>query len=284
MPDHEIQGSKTNSKRKGKIIGISSAKGGIGRTVITANLAIALSSKRLSTCILDGCFQFGDINIAMDLQPMFTIKDVIEQMDSIDEHNILNYLYRHESGVKVLSAPHRPEYADLVTPEVLEKICNLLLPHFDYILVDVMAGLPDKSLYFLEKADQVLLLTDLEMTTLKNTKLMLEILETLELREKLQVVVNRSTMQSVIQSSDVLQILGEPSLLYVPNDFDIVSKSLNIGIPFVLNHRRIDLAKAIFGIADFLTAGQEIALYKPKPSSFAQMLLDKFRRPKERSQ
>jgi pilus assembly protein CpaE len=284
MPDHEIQETKGSSKKKGKIIGICSAKGGIGRTVITANLGIALSSKRSNTCIIDGCFQFGDINIAMDLQPMFTIKDVIEQLDTIDEHNILNYLFRHDSGVKVLSAPHRPEYADLITSESLEKICNLLRSHFDYILVDVMAGLPDKSLYFVEKADQILLLTDLEMTTLKNTKLMLEILDTLELRHKVQVVVNRSSMQSVIQSSDVPQILGEPSLLYVPNDFDIVSKSLNIGIPFVINHRRIDMAKAIFGISDFLTAGQEIAVYKPKPASFTQILLDKFRRSKERSQ
>ncbi|WZL72723.1 P-loop NTPase [Clostridiaceae bacterium 35-E11] len=284
MPDNQTLEDTNTVHKRGKTLAICSAKGGIGRTVITANLGIALSTKQFKTCIVDGCFQFGDINIAMDLQPMFTIKDVIEQLEFIDEQNILSYLFHHESGVKVLSAPHRPEYADLITSEALDKIWDLLLMHFDYILVDTMAGLPDRSLYFVEKADHILQLTDLEMTTLKNSKLMLEIFDILELRHKVQIIVNRSTMQSVIQATDVPQILGETSLLYVPSNFEIVSKSLNIGIPFILNHRRIDMAKAVFGIADLLTAGQEIALYKPRTLSFAQMILNKFKLAKERSQ
>ena len=263
-----------------KMIAVCSAKGGIGKTVITTNLAIALAYRGMRTSILDGCFQFGDVNLAMDLQPKFTIKDAVEQLDHLNDDLILSYLSRHESGVKVLPAPPRPEYADLVTPTALDKITHLLLHKSDFLLVDVLAGLSEQSLYFIEKAHHVLLITDLEMTSLKNTKLILEVLDTLELRHKVQVIVNRATMKSVIQASDVPQILGASSLFYIPNDFDVVSKSLNIGIPFVTNHRRIEISKAIFALAHHI-AGQEGNGYIPPKAHFLHLWMQKLRRKKE---
>jgi pilus assembly protein CpaE len=274
MEKHNQGGGEERAKR-GEMIAICSAKGGVGKTVISVNLAVALSKKNIQISMLDGDFQFGDVCLAMDLHPTFSIKDVVENMESLDSFALSSYLMKHPSGVKVLAAPERPEYADLVTPQVTDRVCELLLSQHDYLIVDTGAGLQEKCLPLIEKADQVFIITNLEMTTIKNTKMMLETLELLGLRHKVQVVVNRSTMESVIQADDVPDILGEESPIFIPNQFQMVSQSLNIGIPFVVNHGKTDLSKAIFKMAEQMVSRREISLFKPKPSSFLQSLFQK---------
>jgi pilus assembly protein CpaE len=272
--DNEINGSNQKRKR-GEMIVVCSAKGGIGRTVLTVNLAVALSKNNIQIGVMDGNFQFGDICLALDLQPTFTIKDVVDNISEMDSFGLSGYLMRHSSGVKVLAAPERPEYADLVTSDVVDKVCDLMLQQHDYLIVDTGVGLQDRSLQFIEKADQIFVLTNLEMATMKNTKLMLETLDMLGLGDKVEVVVNRSNMESVIQASDVSDILDADTPFFIPNQFQLVSQSLNIGVPFVMNHAKTDLAKAVFKMAEQLIARREITLFKPKPPSLFQALFQK---------
>ncbi|QOR67507.1 AAA family ATPase [Cytobacillus suaedae] len=264
-------------KKRGELIAVCSAKGGIGRTTLTVNLAVALFKKNISISIVDGDFQFGDIGLAMDLQSTFTIKDVVEEIDRLDEFSLASYLCNHGTGVKVLPAPDRPEYAEVVSDEILSKILDLLLVQQDYVVADTGVGLQEKTLQFIEKADQVLVITNLEMAALKNTKLMLETLEVLGLREKVKVVINRATMDSVIQASDVPEILGEDDPIYIPNDFQIASQSLNIGIPFVMNQGKTELAKSVFKMAEQLTTRREISLIKTKKPSIISKFLNRKR-------
>ena len=276
MPKDELEGSRTPAPGRGEMIAIASAKGGIGRTVIAVNLAVALSKNtRLKVSVLDGDFQFGDVGLAMDIHPTFTIKDVVDSLEAMDRHTLPSYLIHHSSGVKVLAAPERPEHAELVTPEVVNRVCDLLLQQYDYVIADTGVGLQEQSLALIEKADQVFVLTSLEMTAIKNARLMLETLELLGLRSKVQVVVNRSTMESVIKASDVPDILGAELPIFVPNDFQTVAQSLNIGIPFVMNHAKTDVAKSVFKMAEQLISRREIALFKPKQPSLFQSLFAK---------
>lgn len=268
-------GGKQSMKR-GEMIAVCSAKGGIGRTVIAVNLAVALSkNNRISVGILDGDFQFGDVCLALDLHPTFTIKDAVDGLDEMDSYAMSNFLIHHASGVKVLAAPERPEYADIVTEQVIERVCSLLLEQFDYLIVDTGVGLQDKTMSFLEKADQVFVLTTLEMASIKNAKQMLETLQLLGLRDKVKTIVNRSTMESVIKAGDVPDIIGEESPTFVPNDFAIVSQSLNLGIPFVLNQGKTDIAKAVFKMAEQLISRREISLFRPKDQSLLESILMK---------
>ncbi len=269
-----LQQGKT---KRGELIAVCSAKGGIGRTTLTVNLAVALFKKNISISIVDGDFQFGDVGLAMDLQSTFTIKDVVEEIDRLDEFSLASYLCNHETGVKVLPAPERPEYAEIVSEEILSKVLDLLLVQQDYVVVDTGVGLQEKTLQFIEKADQVLVVTNLEMAALKNTKLMLETLEVLGMREKVRVVVNRATMESVIQPSDVPEILGENDPVYIPNDFQIASQSLNIGIPFVMNQGKTELAKSVFKMAEQLTTRREISMIKVKKPSILSKFLNRKR-------
>ncbi len=245
------------NKPHGKVIAVCSAKGGIGRTIITVNLAVALYKKNISVAVLDGDFQFGDVALAMDLQNTFTIKDVIDGIANLDEHSLSGYLASHESGVKVLPAPDRPEFADLVTKETVNKIINLMRSMFEYVVVDTEAGLNESTLNIIEHADQILVITNLEMTAMKNTKLLLETLEALGLRGKSRVIINRANMESLLNAEDAPKILGTEDPIFLPNDFHICSRSLNIGIPFVINQGKTDAAKGIFKMAEMLSSGRE---------------------------
>jgi pilus assembly protein CpaE len=275
MDQTERLNEEQSKGKRGEMIVICSAKGGIGRTVLAVNLAVALTKKNIQISVLDGNFQFGDVSLAMDLHPTFSIKDVVEEIGTMDRFMLAGYLIHHASGVKVMAAPERPEFADLVTPAVIDRVCDLLLSHHDYLLVDTGVGLQDRTLQFIEKADQVFVMTTLEMTSIKNTKLMLETMDILGCRQKAQVVINRSTMESVIKTMDAQEILNEELPIFIPNDFQIVSQSLNIGIPFVLNHAKTDIAKSIFKMAEQLISRREISLFKPKQASLLHQLFHK---------
>ncbi|WML43334.1 AAA family ATPase [Neobacillus sp. PS3-40] len=251
-------GQINTNRRHGEMIAVCSAKGGIGRTILTVNLAVALFKKNFSVAVLDGDFQFGDVSLALDLHTSFTVKEVIEGLETLDEHSILGYLSTHESGVRALPAPERPEFADLVTKEAMDKIIELMVRQHDYIVADTGAGLNEQTIHLIEKADKILVVTNLEMTAMKNTKLLLETLEVLGLRSKVRVIINRANMESVIKAEDAATILGEANPIYIPNDFQICSQSLNIGVPFVLSQGKTEVAKGVFKMAELLTSNRSI--------------------------
>ncbi|GAA0182617.1 hypothetical protein SH2C18_49660 [Clostridium sediminicola] len=244
-------------KSKGEMIVFASAKGGVGKTVISVNTSVAIAQKGFTTCILDGDFQFGDVNLAMDIQPKLTISDLVQDIKSLNGNILSNYLQNHESGVKILSAPLKPEYADLITPLVIETVCNTIIKQNRYLIVDLGPGLPEHNINFLEKADKIFLVTDLEMASLKNTKLMLKTLGALELKEKTKVVVNRGDMESVIKFRDVRGILGIDDLFFISDNFKVVSKSLNIGTPFVIKKPNEKISYEINNFASQIHGGKK---------------------------
>ncbi|WHY87711.1 AAA family ATPase [Neobacillus novalis] len=256
MTSHEnMQTAEVNlHQKRGKLIAVCSAKGGIGRTTLTVNLAVALIKKNFSVAILDGDFQFGDVNLAMDLKTSLTIKEVVEGMGSIDEHSLANYLAVHESGVRVLSAPERPEFADLVTNEAVTKIVDVMVAGHDYVVVDTPVGLNEQAIQFIERADQILVVTNLEMASLKNTKLLLETLDILGLRSRARTIINRANMESVIKATDAAKILAVENPIYIANDFQICSQSINLGVPFVIKHGKSEAAKSVFKMAELISS------------------------------
>lgn len=242
----------TNHEKKGEMIVFASAKGGVGKTVISVNLAVAFAEKGFSTCILDGNLQFGDVNLALDLQPKLTISDLVQDINSIN-NTLPNYLQTHESGVRVLSAPTKPEYADLVAVSTLQIICRKILEQNDFLIVDLSAGLSENNIRFMELADKVFIVTDLEMAALKNTKTMIKTLDVLEMNKKISVVVNRQDMESIIKAKDAAALLEMENLFYVSNDFKVVSKSFNIGIPFVISKPKERISNEINIMASKIT-------------------------------
>ncbi|WEG13581.1 P-loop NTPase [Pullulanibacillus sp. KACC 23026] len=265
MVDQAAMNSKRN---KGELIVVCGAKGGIGKTLISINLAIALQKNRKQVALWDGDFQFGDVDISLNLQPTFTMEEVIESMDSLDQYSLESLMTVHESGVAVLPAPRRPEFADLVTPAILTKTLNLLLERYERVVVDTGAGITEQSLSLLEQADQILLVTTSGLSPVKHTKSILEIFDALELRERVRVVINRSTMESMAPIEKILETLQIDTAYTVPNNFSVAHASLDEGRPLTLYKSKSDVARAIFKMAETMETGAPIDPIVPPKTSF----------------
>lgn len=235
-------------EKKGQMAIFISSKGGVGKTVLSVNTAAALASRGFSTCILDGSFQFGDVNLALDIQPRYTISDLVQKEDQIEKANISNYLYTHDSGLKILSAPLRPELADLITAPIIPGICERLLQDNKYLIADLTTGISEINLSFIELADLVFIVTDLELNALKNTKTMIKTLKKLDMGNKLRIIVNRSDTETLTKASQVPDMLETDEVIYISDDYKVVSKSLNIGIPFVISKRKEKISTDILNI------------------------------------
>lgn len=249
MQTSEIYNSKSNNT-KGKMVIFISGKGGVGKTVLSVNAAVELASRGSATCVMDGDFQFGDLNLALDLQPSFTISDLIQGAESLNNVKISYYLDRHSSGANVLSAPIKPEQADLIEGTHIKIICDKILKEHDYLLVDLPSRLSENNLIFMEMADEIYLITDTSFTAIKNTKIMLRITKLLNMDDKITVIINRSDAQGLIKSGDVKNMLDIQNAIFISNNTKVVSKSFAMGIPFVKDKPRERISRDIVELVD----------------------------------
>ncbi|MEQ8156425.1 MAG: P-loop NTPase [Clostridiaceae bacterium] len=249
MENREISSNGTK-KTRGKMVIFISGKGGVGKTVISVNTAVELAGRGIPTCIMDGDFQFGDLNLALDLQPSFTISDLVQGAESLDKVKISYYLDKHSSGVNVLSAPIKPEEADLIKASHIKVICEKILEEHDFLIVDLPSRLSENNLTFMELADEILLITDTSFTAIKNTKIMLRITRLLNMNDKIKVIINRANAKGLIKSVDVKNMLDIQDAVFISNDTKVVSKSFAMGIPFVRSKPRNRISRDIAAFAD----------------------------------
>lgn len=239
-------------KTKGRMIIFISGKGGVGKTAIAVNTAVELAGRGFSTCIMDGDLQFGDLNLVLDLQPSFTISDLIQGAEALNSAKISYYLDKHKSGVNVLSAPIKPEQADLVEGSHLKIICNKILEEHDFLVVDLPSRLSENNLIFMEMADEIFLVTDTSFTAIKNTKIMLRIINLLNMKDKIRVIVNRADSKGLIKAGDVKDMLDIQEAIFICNNTKVVSRSFAIGVPFVKDRPREQISKDIVKLVDKL--------------------------------
>jgi pilus assembly protein CpaE len=249
-----------------QVIGVFSPKGGAGRTTIATNLALALQKETNGrVCLVDANLQFGDVGVLLNLNPKNR-----SMMDAVDggepDAEITNsVVIDHSTGIRVLLAPPSPEGADLVTPAYLRKMVDHLRETHDFVVVDLPAALNDHSLAIMDAADQIVVLTALEITTIKNVRLFLEVADQLEYdRSKIRLVVNRSDSAQGIRIADVEASIRRSIDGTIVSDGRLAVLAVNRGVPFVVSHPDGALSRDITKLARTL-AGDAIAA-KDKPN------------------
>src|SRR5204862_8140582 len=112
----------------GQIIALFSPKGGVGRTTVAVNLAVAAATDLgKSVVLMDGSFQFGDVGVLLNLNPKNkSIADLVPELDGAELETIDPFIINHSSGIRVLLAPPTPETAELVTAASVRKVLDLL--------------------------------------------------------------------------------------------------------------------------------------------------------------
>ena len=245
---------------RGKIITFFSPKGGVGRTTIATNLAVALhQSTGQPVCLVDGSLPFGDIAVILNMSPKAkTIADLVGAFDQVDAEVLESVLVAHSTGIKVLLAPPTPEAAELITGANIKKVLETLRESYAYVVVDTWPSFQEQVLTMLDVADVILTLMTLEITSLKNVRVFMEIAEKLGYDDqKVQLVANRNDSSGGIKASDVEASLARKIPHTIVSDGRALVLAVNRGVPFVISHRDSQVAKDIFTLADKLTGAGE---------------------------
>ena len=251
--------------RQGRLVTVFSPKGGTGKTVLSTNVSASLAKhwgKR--ALLLDLDLQFGDAAIMLGIEPDKTIYDLVTAPGELDSEKLAGYTTRHASGLDVLPAPLRPEDAELVTEAKLARLLEVARESYDVIVVDTSPFFHGPMLATLDRTDELLLLTSLDVPTIKNVRLSLQTLELLSFpRDRIKVVLNRANSKVGMQRKEVESALEMVVRHEVPSD-RAVPLSVNRGNPAVLADSKSDFSNSVRELAKSLVTAQTVAKERKK--------------------
>jgi pilus assembly protein CpaE len=230
-----------------KVISVFGTKGGAGKTTVAVNLAVALRQERKKVLLMDLDLQFGDVGVFLDIPRSDTIADLVEEGD-FNAYAISSFLYRHSTGVNVLCAPNSPELAEIVKPEHIGQIVNALKKSLDYIIIDLGPILDECALQALDLSDTIYFVTNPEISTLKNTKICMNVLNTLNYGKKVKFILNKDG-DSYVKRKDMESALDTDMVLDIPNEPKNTIAAINQGVPIVLSNSKSKVSKAIVKFA-----------------------------------
>ncbi len=266
-------------REPGTVLAVFSPKGGVGRTTVAVNLAIAAATDLGKKVVLvDGSFQFGDVGVLLNLNPKNkSIADLLPELEAGEPESLDTFVITHSAGIRVLLAPPTPETAELITPAAIRKVLETLRREADVVIVDCSSFFNDTTLAILDTADTILTMLSLEITSIKNMRLFLEVADQLGYEKgKVRLVLNRGDSALGIRVTDVEQSIGRKINDTIVSDGRSVVYALNRGVPFYLSNRDaqvsqdiLRLAKAVVGERTQVAPVEESAKASSKKSLFA---------------
>jgi pilus assembly protein CpaE len=253
-------GSGHDGGSEGRVVAVFSPKGGVGRTTVAVNLAVAAATDLgKSVVLVDGSFQFGDVGVLLNLNPKNkSIADLVPELEAGEPESLDTFVINHSAGIRVLLAPPSPEMAELVTPAAVRRVLEALRRGHDLVIVDCTSWFNETTLTILDAADVILTMLSLEITSIKNMRLFLEVAAQLGYEDKVQLVLNRADSSLGIRVSDVESSIGRKVDHTIVSDGRSVVYALNRGVPFFLSNREAQVSQDVLRLAESLT-GEAVA-------------------------
>ncbi|MGH2446980.1 MAG: response regulator [Candidatus Limnocylindria bacterium] len=242
------------SARSGSlVVSLFSPKGGVGRTTLAYNLAVALGQEH-RVCLVDGSLQFSDLRGLLRV-PAVAPSIVNLPTDRIKESDLTDVAWRDPSGIDILLAPPRVEMAEMVTSRDIEKVLSLLRQLYEFVIIDTRAALSEDVLVFLDQADLILQVLTYDSMAIRSLAMSAETFTAIGYPpSKLATVLNRSDAAGGFERSDVEKALGSQIDFEVVSDGRLVLASNNEGIAFVSSSPESEIAQGVRRIADSLAA------------------------------
>jgi pilus assembly protein CpaE len=248
--------SSAEPTETGTVVAVFSPKGGVGRTTIAVNLAvIAATELNKKVVLVDGSFQFGDVAVLLNLNPKEkSMFELVSDLDAGgDVATVDSYTVSHSSGIHVILAPPSPEMADVITPAGVKRVVEALRERYELVVIDCASWFNDTTLGILDLADVVLTVLTLEITSIKNIRLFLEVAEKLGYDDKVRLVLNRADTTLGIRVADVEHSIGRKVDNTIVSDGRAVVYALNRGVPFVLSNREAQVSQDVLRLATAVT-------------------------------
>ena len=198
-------------------------KGGVGKTTIAFNLAVALGQLEQRTVLIDGSLQFGDLRALLKV-PTDAPSILDLPTDRIAESDLGDVLWRDPSGIDILLAPPRIEMAEMLTARDVEKVLSLLRRVYEAIVIDMSSHLNDINLAFLDASDTIVEIVTYDSTTIHNTVAIADTFRAIGYpASKVRYLVNRADSSGGIDPADLERALGRVPEHQVVSDGRLVS-------------------------------------------------------------
>jgi len=249
---------EVQEERTAHVIAVYSPQGGAGKTTVATNLAAALMREGVRVLLVDCDFQFGDVGVFLNLKPQATIVELIRNVDDLDIDLVNNVLVTHDSGLRVLAAPLRPEDVDYVPMEKVPLLIEKLRGVFDYIVLDMNTRIDGTAIALLDMASRILLVLNPTLPALKNGLAAMTLFNSFEYpEEKTLLVLNRVTPElersKVALAVNVFeQKLRRKAFAVIPMDEKRVLFAVNRGISVIAKDRNQPPARDLIAMADAL--------------------------------
>ncbi len=246
----EMFSVQKKEKPQFKTVTVFSTKGGVGKSTVALNLALAireLTGKRVAAVDLD--LYSGNLALMAGVTWKRSIKDMVDEVNNLDREVVDAYCVEHPSGLKILPSPTDPDFAGFVQPEHVHKILGLLNEVFNYVVVDAPTYLHDVVLPALELSQEVVLVTTQDLASLQNLKQSIDLLARLTMRSKIRVVVNRVGYTGGLKLKDLEGELGMEVQCVIPNNEKLAVDSVNMGVPMFLAAKNSLVARRLSELA-----------------------------------
>ncbi|MGZ4436333.1 MAG: AAA family ATPase, partial [Nocardioidaceae bacterium] len=244
----------TVATEHGKLVTVFSPKGGVGKTTLAVNLALALTAKGTKTvCLVDLDLSFGDVAITLQLFPARTIADAVHMESGLEFAVLEPILTPYKDGLSALVAPVQPDAKDTIPASLVGRTLGLLKANFDYVVVDTAPAFDEYVLQAFDETDELLLVTTLDIPTLKNVKVAVETLDLLNFpKSKRRLVLNRADDKVGLTADKVESTLGMKIGTAIPTSTQ-VAHATNSGEPIISAQPKHSVSSAITALANGLS-------------------------------
>ena len=239
---------------QGKIVAVYGAKGGIGTTTVAANLALALMDRDRDArvALADGAIQYGDVHLMFNELGQASVMDLVPRLNELDIELVENVmLFNRPTGLSILPAPPRPEFAEKITGEAFSRILEFMRRHYDYVVLNTDSYISDAVLAALDASEVVVLLTAQSINAIRNTRLFLDLWNAMGMtRDRIQLVISRYDPTSPITTERVGERLKFPVNMTLPDDNEAARKADALGQPALRSSRDSAYSKVLYSLAE----------------------------------
>lgn len=239
---------------KPRRITIFGTKGGVGKSFLSVNLAVGLiSSLKKRVSLFDTNYQFGDIALMLNLNPKYSVYDILPVIERLDPKVLGGFLTTHSTGLMVLPAPLDISKSMGISSKITMKILENLSKISDYTVVDTASYFSDDILNIFRDTDYLCIITSKDTPSIKNLKISLQILDQLKFpRENIFVILNRADSKVGITLEEIEQTIQRKIDIAIPSD-RIVPISVNKGVPVILDVPRSSVARSIYKLIKLIS-------------------------------
>jgi pilus assembly protein CpaE len=242
-----------------RIFSVFAPKGGVGKTTLSFNLAVAIGQLDQRTVLIDGSLQFGDLRALLKV-PVDAPSILDLPTDRVAESDLQDVLWRDPSGIDILLAPPRVEMAEMVTARDVDKVLSLLRRVYGAIVIDMSSVLNDINLSFLDLSDTIIEIVTYDSTTIHNTVAVADAFRMIGYSaSKVRYLVNRSDSAGGIEPGTLERAIGRIPEHHVVSDGQLVVQSNNQGVPFVLASPSAQISQDVSRVANDLLAVHGLA-------------------------